>query len=285
MLAGTALAIGTWLLLQLFGTGVALSVLDADDVDQMRGVGIGTTAWSVLAPLVAMFVGGLLAGWLAGFRDRKVAGLHGLLVWALTAFVGFVAISGAVSLMQRDGHPTALASTVAAPEPGTRADVARALEPINARLRQQGRIDLTVDEVIVAARKAADVDGYDRERFITALDEESALTRPEVEAVVRQMGNRAPAVIAAAHDLGEHRAAAIDTAEKVGCMFIVASLALLLGAVVAIGGALLAVRELVRRRGYDRDPVPRVRHDTEPGITHTTAPYPIPPDNHNPPQG
>ena len=259
MFAGAAVAIAAWMLLQLFGSGVALSAIDAEELDNVRGIGIGTTAWSVIATLIAMLLGGLLAGRLAGHHERRVAGLHGLLVWAATSIVGFTAISAAVAMMS-PGH-----GDIIAPDPGVRDELARALEPTNARLRLAGKPQVSVNQLIEAARSSGAIDGYDRNLFISRLDERTPLTGPDVEAVVRGLGDRAPELIATAGQLGAHRVHAVKVAETVGCMFLVASLALALGLVAAIGGALLAARELVRRRGLDAEPA------------HTTSPYPVQP--------
>lgn len=99
VLAGSAIAVATWLLLQLFGSGIALSVLDLRDWNRIHQIGIGSSAWSVIALVGALFIGGMMAGRLSGFYDRKTVGTHGLLVWAITAIVGLVAISSSISMM------------------------------------------------------------------------------------------------------------------------------------------------------------------------------------------
>src|SRR5262245_45568318 len=86
--AGAVAAVGIWMLLELLGLGIALLVLDAEDIDGVRSFAIGTTLWSMLAPLIALFIGGYLAGRLASHYDRLVAGLHGGLVWAVTSALG-----------------------------------------------------------------------------------------------------------------------------------------------------------------------------------------------------
>ncbi|MEO8704560.1 MAG: hypothetical protein ABI867_31185 [Kofleriaceae bacterium] len=260
VLAGSAVAVGTWLVLQLFGSGVAMKALDADNVDSIHNVGIGTTVWSVIALLIAMVAGGWLAARLCAHRDRRVAGLHGVLVWAVTSLVGFVAISSAVALATQNSHATA----VTAPEPGTHAMVARTLESINARLRIEAKPELTMEDLIVSSRKAVTLDGVDGSLFAAALDERSTLTRLETDQIVRQLGDRAPDLIVATNRIGEHRAAAINLAESTGTMLLVAAFAIALGLLAAVGGALLAARGLLQRYGYTNEP-------------HTTAPYPIPP--------
>ena len=82
--AGTAVASGIWILLQIFGMGAGLVSLD-------RGAGIGSGAWALIVPFIAMFIGGLVAGSLAGTRDEKLGALHGVVVWALTSVLGVLA--------------------------------------------------------------------------------------------------------------------------------------------------------------------------------------------------
>jgi hypothetical protein len=95
--AGTAVAVGVWILLQVFGMGAGLSAIDTDNAGSLRGVGIGTSVWSLLAPLVAMFIGGWIAGKLAATRDDRIGGLHGVVVWALTSVLGVMLAVSLVS--------------------------------------------------------------------------------------------------------------------------------------------------------------------------------------------
>jgi len=97
--AGTAVAVGLWILLQIFGMGAGLAAIDTDRLGSLRGVSIGTTVWSLLAPLVAMFIGGFIAGKLAGTLDDRMGMLHGVIVWALTSVLGVLATVALVSAL------------------------------------------------------------------------------------------------------------------------------------------------------------------------------------------
>lgn len=99
MIAGGVVAIAAWLLLQLFGSGIALALLDLRDYHRIHQVGIGSSAWSVIALTGSLFLGGMLAGKLSGYHDRRTVGLHGLLVWGVTAIVGIVAVTSSISTM------------------------------------------------------------------------------------------------------------------------------------------------------------------------------------------
>jgi hypothetical protein len=265
--AGAVAAVSTWMLLELLGLGLALLVLDGDDVAGIRSFAIGTTVWSMLAPLFALFVGGYLAGRLSAHYDRLVAGLHGALVWALTTVFGVVAIAGAVSMLDPTGRPTTAPPAVYS----SRADLERTLEPVNARLEARKKPTLSVDDLVVASRAAILPSGaFDRVAFANKLDIETKLTRAEAEDVVRDLGDRAQDVAADAYRLGEHRRHVIDIAKRAGNGLFGAGIALLLGLGVAIGGALLVNRRLVRRR-----PDTETGLDESAAMPHSTAPYPI----------
>ena len=92
--AGAAVACGIWILLQVFGIGAGLAAIGTDHAGRVRSAGIGTTVWSLLAPLLAMYIGGWIAGNLAGTRDGRLGALHGAVVWAITSALGlFIVVS------------------------------------------------------------------------------------------------------------------------------------------------------------------------------------------------
>ena len=95
--AGAAVAVALWVVLQLIGMGAGLAAVDLDDSGSLRNVGMGTTVWSVIAPLVAMFVGGLVAGRLATTYDQKVGAAHGFVAWAIASLAGVIAVAWLVS--------------------------------------------------------------------------------------------------------------------------------------------------------------------------------------------
>ena len=91
--AGAACSVGIWLLLQLFGVGIGLCAQRAaEDTRVMHTAGVATTVWTLVAQLIAAFFGGMVAGRLAQTYDRKLAGMHGLVMWALTSVVGLWAM-------------------------------------------------------------------------------------------------------------------------------------------------------------------------------------------------
>lgn len=87
--AGGACGVGLWMLLELLGLGVGLCAHHAADTARgMHATDVATRVWSLLAQVIAMFFGGMVAGKLAQTYERKLAGLHGLVTWALTSVIG-----------------------------------------------------------------------------------------------------------------------------------------------------------------------------------------------------
>jgi hypothetical protein len=267
VLAGAALAAGLWMLLQLIFTGGALSAIDPDEVEHVQAFGIGTSVGTVLAPLIAMFAGGWLGGRLAGYYDVKTAGLHGALVWALASVFGVVVTAAAFAAL---ADRAAMAhADVAAPAPGTQDFVEDAVRAVNADLEAKGAPRIELDEFIQAAHDASARNRIDRAKFVTQLDAETKLSRPEAESALAALGDRAPDVIAAAGRLAQHRAQALRVAENAGNALLGAGLGLLLCGVVTVAGAVLAARQLrPKNRDYDRP-------DTMPGHP-VSSPYPPP---------
>jgi len=97
--AGAAVAISMWVLLQLISMGVGLTAVNLEDTGSLRSAGIGTTVASLAAPLIALFIGGYVAGRLATTFDSKVGATHGLVTWALASLVGVVAVACVVAIV------------------------------------------------------------------------------------------------------------------------------------------------------------------------------------------
>ncbi|MDQ3369740.1 MAG: hypothetical protein M3680_30325 [Myxococcota bacterium] len=303
--AGATVAAGLWMLLQLLLTGGALSAIDPDEVENVRAFGIGTTLGSVLAPLIAMFVGGLLAGRLAAHYDKKVAGLHGALVWAITSLLGIVLLANAMSSIASHANTDVRASSAMASEPGARDFVEQQLGVVNQRLESQGAPQISLNEMVDAAHDAGKAGGtIDRATFVAKLDDKTKLSRPEAEAAVGHFGDRSSDVIAASHQLAVQREHALEAADRTGKAMLTAGVGLLICLGLAIFGAIIGARRPGRgggsddrRRGEGRggETLPGASGASMPGSqnlgatgpisvspgvtvgsggTHTTAPYP-----------
>lgn len=107
--AGGACSVGIWLLLELLGVGAGLYAHHAaDSAGAMHAASVATRVWSLVAQVIALFVGGLVAGKFAQTYERRLAGLHGLVMWALTSLVGMWATVWVITMItagaQRVGY-------------------------------------------------------------------------------------------------------------------------------------------------------------------------------------
>lgn len=93
LFAGAAAALGIWILLYALGVALGLSTVDPNDTDTLRRSGVFTGIWGLATPLVALFVGGLVAGRSAGALNRGGGAIHGLVVWSLTALGGLYLVA------------------------------------------------------------------------------------------------------------------------------------------------------------------------------------------------
>lgn len=99
VLAGATVAVALWVLLQMLGMGIGMAAIDLTDEGSLRSVGIGTTAWTLIAPLIALAVGGYVAGKLATTSDDRVGATHGFVTWAIASLVGMVAMISMVGML------------------------------------------------------------------------------------------------------------------------------------------------------------------------------------------
>lgn len=291
--AGAVCSIGLWMLLQLLGLGIGLAAVDVNDVRSLHGAGIGTTVWSLVAPLIAMFLGGFMAGKLAQTYDRKLAGAHGVVMWALTAVVGLCATISIASMIvagaTRDGavfgggHMMSWgnqpAETVV-----LGVDTDALLAPINQGLAAQGKPTLTAAQLEAAMRGVVHSGvargDFDRELLVDQLVANTQLSRADSMDVERQIEARWEPRDARGHSV-EHSAerAALGAADAAGKALTTVGISLLLSLITSVLGAMLALHRSKRGGG---EPPRRGVHTTEPGVAApsesvaTTTPYPMP---------
>jgi hypothetical protein len=100
IIAGAVAALAVHLLVTLFGVGLGLQVVDPvgdSEPVQKFSLGVGI-AWSVSA-LIALFVGGWVAGRFAPDPGRGLGGLHGFLVWSLATVVMVMVLAGGARML------------------------------------------------------------------------------------------------------------------------------------------------------------------------------------------
>lgn len=89
VLAGVVTALVVQLLLNMLGIGIGLGTLSAagGDNPSPTTLSVGAGLWWTLTGSVASFLGGALAGRLAGKPSASTGGWHGVVTWAATTLV------------------------------------------------------------------------------------------------------------------------------------------------------------------------------------------------------
>lgn len=145
--AGVAVATVAELLFALLGLAIGLSTVDPTrETYPFSGLGIGAAAWWVVSSLISLFLGGWIAGRLAGMPRRFDGAVHGVLTWAIATFlmIYFLGtalgnlIGGAMTLVRSGVSAAAQAASAAVPE-GTGAGARAASGAVGDSIRREAQ--------------------------------------------------------------------------------------------------------------------------------------------------
>jgi hypothetical protein len=194
IIAATVVTAAAWLLLHTLGLAAGLIVPDRGDPESLRGVGLGSGAWSVLAPLLALYAGGAVVARITGITDRKLSALHGLVVWALTALPGALVVMAVIAALVGDAHPVRGAIAAARGDDPVGAlglELGAMLGPTNARLAERGSPPVTVPQLRAAIADLipapAPDRALDRPRLVGRLVATTRLPLGEAEQIAGQI--------------------------------------------------------------------------------------------------
>ena len=264
--AGTATAVGAWIALQLLGLGVGLSAIDTDQGGNLRAIGIGTGIWSVIAPLIALFVGALVGARLAGTFNRSIGALHGIVMWGVTTAVGVfavISVVGAVAAgVARVGATAASAAgsavSAVAPAATSAPELAQALgidtqdllAPVNNYLREQGKPAVTGDQLTAilggVAQHGLHQGHIDRQVLVDETAKNTSLSRADAQDLANRFGDRYDQALGNAQQqmqsMGQQaKQTALDAADTTGHVALSAGIALLIALGAAAAGGALGV--------------------------------------------
>ena len=95
---GVILVVVVQLLLSMLGAGIGLSTVNvnAGSTPDASSFGIGAGVWWLVSSIVALFLGGYVAAWLAGIEIRFDGVLHGLVAWGIATLFTIYLLSSAV---------------------------------------------------------------------------------------------------------------------------------------------------------------------------------------------
>jgi len=243
--AGTATALGLWILLYALGAALGLSSVQPDDTGSVDTAGTIAGVWGFIAPLIALFVGGAVAGRVAGPVTKLTGALHGVAMWGITAIGGVWIVAMLVGTVAA-GAASATGAIVGEAADHIAINSTDALAPVNARLQEQGMAVVTpaqfraaTDDVMSQAVREGKLD---QGMVVQALDQQTALSRDDAEAVANR--------VVAQYNVAKAKAqeAAMIAAQKTGHAMWALFGALLAGLVASLGGALIAVSRVQQDR-------------------------------------
>jgi hypothetical protein len=262
ILGGTFSALGIWALLYAFGLAVGMSSVDPNNPSSIKGSGMFAGIWGILAPLLALFVGGIVAGRLSGVFGRGQGALHGLIMWGLATVAGAYLVAMVISSVVAGAGRLAMEAGQSMPGMGDalqQMNFDEALAPINQRLTAAGKPPVSADQlrstVQDTLREGLTGGSVDRAALERSLAQNTALSRTDAQ----ELAGRLEAQLQSAKQ--QAATGALKATDATGKAFWGVFGALALGLVSALVGGALGVAKPGRRR---HDGSPRV---TDPRVT------------------
>lgn len=121
--AGLLLALGIQLVLGMIGLAVALSSYNPSAANFAARVTSTLSIWSVVSALIALFVGGFIAGRMAAVLGLRNGLVQGSVVWALAVIIGLVlsafGVAGVLGSVTNIGTLMARGAMLTGPEATT----------------------------------------------------------------------------------------------------------------------------------------------------------------------
>jgi hypothetical protein len=260
---GVVAALGVWALLYAFGLALGLSTINPDNAESAKGSGLFTGIWGLVSPLIALFVGGAVAGRGAGIIHRGGGALHGLVMWGLTTVLGAFMVGNllttALSSVVSVGTGVAKqGSTMAGQQGAFSLDPNTILGPVNERLQAEGKPAITADQLSAATRDvvndAARTGSLNRETLINSIAQNTALSRADAEDIAGRVESQWSQTGQSVQNT------ALQAADTTGKAFWGVFGALLLGLVSAVVGGVFGVSR--RQERWDGEGV--IGYSTQP---------------------
>jgi len=263
--AGAVAAVGLWMLLYAFGLAIGASTLNVQDAGSAKATGIFTGVWGAVAPLIALFIGGIVAGRGAGVDRRGDGALHGFVTWGLAAIGGawllaslVGAIAGGVASVGKTAAKAAGGASAPQIEQAMRTaglDANDLVRPVNERLSAAGRPTVSPRQMEAAARdvlqRSVRTGTIDQQVIVQSLADNTSLSQSDAQQVAGQLDSQLQ------NARGQLMNQVQSAADAAGKALWGAFVALALGLIAAIVGGIVGVPGLRRQRPRrERVPAP-----------------------------
>lgn len=263
LFAGAFVAVGVWGLLHMLGMSSGLISVDPEEASSLRGAGIGTGIWSLIAPIIALFVGGLATGRLAGPLSKLTGAIYGAVMWSLATIASLLILSTTVGAVV--GGAVSVGGQVASAAAGAGVEMMNdislnelglssqdLLMPVNQRLEAAGKPTITAENLNAAVRDALRTSiregEIDRQTFTDALARNTALSQSDAAALAATVEQRVQMRADQLRMIGQTaQREALEAAEATGKALLGLFFSLLLALGAAVLGSMLAVRHEQKR--------------------------------------
>jgi len=195
---GVVTSLGVWALLYSLGLALGLSAINPNDPSSAKPSGIFAGIWGVVVPLIALFIGGAIAGRGAGLVHRAGGAIHGLVMWGVTTIGGALLVGNLLGSALGGVADLGGGALRGGMQLGQRMDFGLdaddAIKPVNDRLQAEGKPTVTADQLQNASRdvmKTAVREGrVDRETLVTSIANETQLSRADAEELAGRVENQ-----------------------------------------------------------------------------------------------
>ncbi len=245
--AGIVVALVAQLLLTMLGLAIGLTIIEPPSGQTpWQGIGIGAGIWWVISGLISLFLGGWVAGRLAGMPLRLDAILHGILAWGLITLITLylvitgvgAVIGGTLNVVQQGMQSIGSIGSVApqAADMLSQPEVARILQEAGSGTAA----DVTRQDLTAALQQFLQEDSEaNRQRVVNILTERTQMSEAEARDTLAQLEQRYQQLRQDATDVAQ------DATNAVAMSAWWTFFALLAGAIAAaVGSALAAPRDL-----------------------------------------
>src|SRR2546422_11045899 len=93
IIAGLIVTLVCQILLSMLGVAIGAATVNPTQEQQpLEGLGTGAAIWWIVSSLISLFLGGCVAGRLAGVARKGDGALHGIVMWGAAALITFLLV-------------------------------------------------------------------------------------------------------------------------------------------------------------------------------------------------